>query len=96
MLDQILETHGSRPTAPRTPPSSLQATMPSDAAPSPQVARFLPAPYILDDHATTIRLHLTDLRALHPLMWSHVTPCGTVNLGLHPGTAHPHAAAFVT
>ena len=37
---------------------------------------------VLDDPATTFRLGPTDLRALHPLIWSHVTPYGTFNLDL--------------
>jgi hypothetical protein len=37
---------------------------------------------VLDDPATTIKLGPIDLRALHPLIWSHVTPYGTFSNGV--------------
>ena len=36
----------------------------------------------LDDPTTTIKLGPIDLRALHPLIWSHVTPYGTFSIDL--------------
>ena len=37
---------------------------------------------VLDDPTTTITLGPIDLRALHPLMWSHVTPYGIFDVDL--------------
>ena len=37
---------------------------------------------VLDDPTTTITLGPIDLRALHPLMWSHVTPYGLFDVDL--------------
>ena len=37
---------------------------------------------VLDDPTMTIKLGPIDLRALHPLIWSHVTPYGTFSIDL--------------